>query len=503
MLVALEPDGATPMHRQIYLAIRAAILEGRLAVNTRLPASRVLADDLGVSRTTVLGAYDQLAAEGYIAGRAGGGTRVAADIPRPGGRGSRRPGRGAATGSAAVPDESLSALAGRVRAAYGTFRRDVPTAPFAYGMPALDAFPLSTWSRLMARRWRHAPAAILGNDDGCGFPALREAIAAYALTSRGVRCTPEEVVVTAGAQQGLDLIARLLVNPGDAVWLEEPGFRPARAALVAAGARVVEVPVDDEGIDVSLGRRAAPRARLALVTPSFQSPLGVTMSLRRRLALLAWAREANAWIVEDDYNGEFRYDGRPLASLQGLEQDGARRVIYLGTFSKSMFPALRIGYAIVPPELVDAFAWGRLMSVGHSPLLEQAVLADFIAEGHFARHVRHMRELYAERQQTFVTLAERLVGGLLHVPPLPAGMQLIGWLPSGVSDVVVSREARARGVLVEPLSRHRVLPSEQQGLVLGYVPFRPSEVRRALETLATVIRGIAGTRVYLPSSPSR
>jgi GntR family transcriptional regulator/MocR family aminotransferase len=295
-----------------------------------------------------------------------------------------------------------------------------------------------------------------------------------------------------GAQQGIDIVAKLLTNPGDAVWMEDPGFPPARAAFACADARIVDVPVDDEGIDVAHGLRVAPDARLAFVTPSHQAVLGVTMSLRRRLALLDWAADSNAWIVEDDYNGEFRYDGRPVAAMQGLEHAGAHRVIYLGTFSKTMFPSLRIGYAIVPPELAPAFGWARLTAGGHSPTLEQAVLTDFIAEGHFARHVRRMRDLYAERQSTFLTLAGRLLGGLVRVAPAPAGMQLIGWLPDGISDMRVSREGKRRGVLVEPLSRHRLAPSDEQALILGYAPFRPSEVRRGMTILAEAVRAARG-----------
>jgi GntR family transcriptional regulator / MocR family aminotransferase len=498
MLLVLRRDGRIPMHRQIYLALRAGILERRLAGGARLPSTRALASDLAVSRTTVLGAYDQLAAEGFITSKAGGGSRVLGVVPTPGSRGPSVPRSLPRLRNA---DEAglkeISVLAASMMAAYGesteagvaeaTASRRV-CAPFTPGIPALDAFPTGTWALLTARRWRRDPAELLLPDDGPGYRPLREAIAEYAFMARAIRCTADQVIITAGAQQGIDLAARLLLNPGDEVWMEEPGLPPVRAAFAGVGARVVPVPVDDEGIDVARGRAAAPKARLAFTTPSFQAPLGVVMSLQRRLALLDWAVAARAWIIEDDYNGEFRYDRRPLASLQGLEHPGSRRVILLGTFSKTLFPALRLGYAIVPPELVHAFALARLTADRHSPVVEQAVLADFIAQGHFARHMRRMCALYAKRQGSFVSLARSVLGDLLRVEPAPAGMRLLGWLPPGVGDERVARQAAKRGIDVVPLSRLRLVPSRLGALLLGYAPFSAAETRQGLAVLAEVIR---------------
>jgi GntR family transcriptional regulator/MocR family aminotransferase len=272
--------------------------------------------------------------------------------------------------------------------------------------------------------------------------------------------------------------------------MEEYGYGPAHAAFTSVGARVIGVPVDDEGLDVARGRSAAPAARIAVVTPACAAPIAATMSLRRRLALLDWAHESQAWVIEDDYNGEFRYQGQPLAAMQGLEHPGARRVIYLRTFSRTLFPALRLGYAVLPTELVEPFTRARVLADRHSPTLEQAVLADFIAEGHFARHVRRMRQLYAERQGAFLDLASRQLGGLLRIGPAAAGIRLVGWLPPRVSDERVAAEAARRGVLVEPLSRQRLGHADMQGLILGYVPFRPAETRRALAKLAQAIREV-------------
>jgi GntR family transcriptional regulator / MocR family aminotransferase len=331
---------------------------------------------------------------------------------------------------------------------------------------------------------------MLSPDDGPGFAPLREAIAEYVVNARAVRCTPDRIVITAGAQQAIDLIARLLLNPGDLVWVEEYGYRPARAAFAGVGATPIQVSVDDEGLDVEQGRQRAPGARLAFVTPACGAPFGVRMSLRRRLALLDWAYESGAWIVEDDYNGELSYEGRPLAALQGLEHPGAERVIYLRTFTKTLFPALRLGYVVLPLEFVGSFVRARVIADRHSPIAEQAVLADFVTEGHFARHVRKMRELYANRQREFLRLAAVELSELLQFSAAPAGLRLVGRLQSGISDQYVAMEAARRGIIVDPLSGHKGSSSTTQGLVFGYVPFGTEETRRALAVLAKVIRSV-------------
>jgi GntR family transcriptional regulator/MocR family aminotransferase len=362
---------------------------------------------------------------------------------------------------------------------------------FRAGIPALDAFPRALWGRLAARRWRESWIT-LGYCDPAGFAPLREAIATYAAAARGVRCTAEQVIVTAGSQQAIDLAARLLLDPGDRVWVEEPGYTGTRAALRAADACSVPVPMDAEGISVVDGERLAPNARMACVTPSRGYPIGVTMSAARRLALLAWAERAGAWVVEDDYDSEFRYAGRPLPSLQGM--DGGGRVIYLGTFSKTLFPALRIGYLIVPPGLAGAFATARAAADRHSPTLEQAVTADFLAEGHFARHVRRMRTLYAERRDALLgALRPVTAGGLLELGPCDAGMHVLGWLPPGVDDRAVSAALLARGMEAAPLSRYCTEPPARGGLLLGYAAFSPATLRDAVPRLARVLREEIGS----------
>ncbi|MBV9881099.1 MAG: PLP-dependent aminotransferase family protein [Gemmatirosa sp.] len=481
MQLTLDPHGA-PRHQQIYAAFRVAILRGTLRRGDRLPSTRVLARDLGVSRTTVLGAFARLLAEGYVVGKAGGGTRVATTLPR-------QPHGDPAPPPAAPP--SLSPAA-RALIGEGKWRRvPMEAVPFAAGLPAPDLFPLATWTRLAARRWRLSGHALLMPCDPRGHGPLREAIARYAVAARGVACTAEQVLVVNGAQHAVDLCARLLVGPDDAVWMESPGYLPARGMFAATGARLVDVPVDADGIDVAQGRLMAPDARLAFVTPSYQALLGVTMSLARRLALLEWARDAGAWIVEDDYHGEYRYDSAPVPAMQGLDAHG--RVLYIGTFSKTLSSAIRLGYLIVPEALVEPFARARLLLDRHSPMPEQAFLADFIAGGHFARHIRRTRAAYHERQRAFLALAERELAGLVTFEAIPAGIRLLGWLPPDVSDRAVAAEAARRGVVVEPLSPQLGSAVQPPGLMFGYVTYGAAETRAAMRTLAAVIRDVQAT----------
>jgi GntR family transcriptional regulator/MocR family aminotransferase len=346
------------------------------------------------------------------------------------------------------------------------------------------------WARLEARHWKLAPDELLNYSDPAGHYPLRESVAAYLQTSRGVVCTPEQVIITTGSQQGLDLAARLLLDPGEAVWVEDPGYLGARGAFLAAGARVVAVGVDREGLDVAAGRRLEPRARLAYVTPSHQYPLGVTLSLRRRLELLEWASEHSAWIVEDDYDSEYRYRGRPLAALQGLDRQG--RVIYVGTFSKVMMPGLRLGYLVVPPDLVEAFVAGRALMDRHPPGPVQAVLAEFIREGHFVRHIKRTRLLYAERQEALIQALRRHFGGWLEVEGAEAGLHLAAWLPPGIDDQEASRLAAEQGIEALPLSAYSLCRLPRGGLMLGYAAFTPAELAEGVaalrEALAPLMR---------------
>jgi len=499
--LVVDPSADVPLYRQVYEGLREAMLSGRLARGARLPSTRALAADLGVARNTVLQAFDQLRSEGYLQGRRGGGTRARQVIPDSlltVGKGTRT---GRATTRASAPSAARARNAaprissrGRALAETGALliRHPGPHAPFELGVPAADAFPIRLWGKLSARRWRRGDVN-LGELDPAGEEALRAAIAAYLGGARGVRCHADQVLVLNGAQQALHLVAQVLLDPGDSVWIEEPGYVGARVAFLSAGARLAAAPVDDDGLDVEAGVRLAPNARLAYVTPSHQFPLGVVMSAARRLALLAWARATGAWILEDDYDSEFRYTGRPLPSLQGLEaeqRDGASlaHVLYVGTFSKTLVSGLRLGYMVVPDDLVDVFRAARSTVDRHTPTAYQHVLADFIGEGHYYRHIRHVRNLCAERQAALVEGVQARLAGLLDIAPDPAGLHLLARLAPGIDDVQALEAAMERGVRSWALSRFYIRNAPiRGGLALGYGGFDEPQITRGVEELATAL----------------
>jgi GntR family transcriptional regulator/MocR family aminotransferase len=529
LTLALDPEAPRTLQRQLYDALCATILDGRLAPGECLPGTRSLAASLEVSRTTVALVFDQLRAEGYVNGRPRSGTFVAHVLPdthlhavagaRAGSAGAGQPARSSrgrsakravTSGTRAGDTPGGLSRRGRVIASLTVGTTPLVGATgsraFRMGTPALDHFPLQLWGRLLSRRWRGVAAAQLAYAEPHGYAPLRAAIAAYVRQARAVSCDPEQVIVVSGAQQAFDLAARVLLDPGDAVAMEDPGYRGARAAVRGADGVVVPVPVDANGIDVDALRALAPAPRMACVTPSHQFPLGVTLSAARRLALLDWARLHGAWIVEDDFDSEYRFRGRPLPSLQGMDPDG--RVIYVGTFSKTLFPALRLGYVIVPPSLVDAFARARAVVDRHPSSLEQAVLAEFIAEGHFARHVRRMRALYATRQATLLQLLGGDAAEWMRAEPVDAGMHLVAWLRPGLDDSRLSARALEEGVVTSPLSAlsisapARGLPTRgaltgvtlrrgalrRGALMLGVAAFDRDVMARALATLCAVAR---------------
>jgi GntR family transcriptional regulator/MocR family aminotransferase len=477
LLIRIDPGAREPLQRQIYAGIRQAILDGVLAPGQRLPSSRALAEELGVSRTTSLLALEQLLSEGYLATRRGSGTFVASELPDdaprtlqcgPSSRSKHPPlsRRGATLAEVPPPSRRIPG----------------PPRPFRLGTPALDLFPVGLWSQLASRRLRSATSSQLDYGD---CPALREAIAGYVESARGTRCSADEVLVVGGTQRALDLVSRLVLDTGDAAWLEEPGYPGARAALLAAGARIVPVPVDAEGLDIEAGMRRARWARLAYVTPSHQFPLGVPMSLPRRLALLKWASTSEAWVVEDDYDGEFRFGARPIPCLHGLDVDG--RVIYAGSFSKALFPALRLGFLIVPLDLRERLVAARRTTDPQPSLLDQTVLADFIAAGHFERHLRRMRAAYRERLEALADAAHRHCRGALRLRPVLTGLHAVADL-DGVDDRRVFQEAAARGIEATPLSMYFMDASAaRQGLVLGFGSARPEALARGMERLAAAI----------------
>lgn len=487
MFVKLQGDG--PLYHQLYGALRAAILEGRLGPGTRLPSTRTLARDTSVSRNTVLLAYEQLLAEGYTVGKRGSGTYVAAELPDAHWAGAPGPRADPET----IPPPELSEYGRRLVGEPG-FRLPRPLVDrarvyfdFRYGEPAVGEFPQEIWRRLLVRQARAPTMRQLAYGPAVGGDALREAIAAYVRRARAVECTAAQVLVVNGSQQALDLTTRVLVDAGDRVVIEDPTYPGARNVFLAAGATLAPVPVDADGLDTGALPQGRRRARLAYVTPSHQFPAGGVLSLPRRLALLAWAREQDAYILEDDYDSEYRYDARPVESMQGL--DTAGRVIYIGTFSKVLFPALRLGYLVLPSPLVDVFATAKWLTDRGSGTLEQDALAAFIADGHFERHVRRSRTHNAERRATLLEALAEHLGDRVEVTGANAGIHLLAWfrtVPAGEENALVQRAGEA-GVGVYPIAPYFAQPPNRAGLLLGYAALPPSEIREGIKRLATVV----------------
>ena len=480
MLVSL--DGSGPLARQLYRALRGAILGGVLPPGARLPSTRSLATEVGVSRNTVLLAYAQLLDEGYVAGRQGSGTYVPVELPD------------AMTAVAPVPrlaaeparQPRLSQAARRVGSREVTWAPRAGRVPydFRYGRPAFGDFPHATWGRLLARRARRVSDRDLDYGPAAGVPALREAIAGYLQRARAVTATADQVVVVSGSQQGLDLCARVLLDPGARILLEEPHYPGARGVFVAAGAEIVTAPVGPDGIDVGTLGTAARGVRLAYLTPSHQFPTGALMPLARRLVLLRWAARTGAYVVEDDYDSEYRYVGRPVESLQGLDRDG--RVIYVGTFSKLLFPALRLGYLVAPEPLRQPFINAKALADAGSATLEQLALADFIREGHFERHVRRSRARNAGRRTALLEAIGEHFGARATVSAADAGIHVLLWLRDVAARHLRAHLARAEqlGVRAYPVAPCYLTPPRTAGLVLGYGGLAEKQIRDGIALLA-------------------
>lgn len=487
-LLSIDRERDTPLHRQIYDGIRRAILDGLLRPGQRVPSTRVLAADIGVSRLSVLTAYDQLLHEGYLHGLVGSGTFV----------------------NTALPDEKLLARPVMARPVMARPRDPAPARlarlsarrahddgglrPFRMSLPALDEFPHTTWARLVARCARSLTHAHMAYGNPAGVGVLRSAIAEHLRAARAVHCEAEQVLIVSGSQSALRLCATVLLRSGDCVAIEEPGYPGAHAALATTGARIVPVPVDGGGMDIVALERASAagirtgegRVRAACVTPSHQYPLGASMSASRRFAMLDWAERYGAWLIEDDYDSEYRYVSRPLGALQGM--DAHQHVIYIGTFSKVLFPALRVGYVVVPPVLWDAFIAAREALDIFSPTLYQLALADFITEGHFVRHLRHMRGLYLRRRDALLDGIARNCADLLTVHNADAGLHIATTLPDGVNDVDIVQRLSARDLTATALSTCYIGPNRRSGLLLGFGGFSESRIARATHTLGDVLR---------------
>ncbi|NWC96193.1 MULTISPECIES: PLP-dependent aminotransferase family protein [unclassified Pseudomonas] len=496
----IELDRRQGLTRQLYQALRQRVLDGRLVSGTRLPASRDLAAALAISRNSVVRAYDQLYAEGFIEGRVGDGTYVA-QLPQArisSKKLSTKVSTGLSTGLSPglstnwtdLPVDAVSRVIhstalGRIENNHLSLPPTGPPRAFRVGIPAFDLFPFDVWAKLNAAFWRKPDLQQLCYGDPAGDERLRGLIAAYLRSSRGMQCTAEQIVITSGAQQAISLCAQLLVTPGDGVAVENPGYRAAGHAFAIAGATLHGVAVDSEGIDCS-ALNAINGCRLAYVTPSHQYPMGVVMSLARRLELLAWAERTGGWIIEDDYDGEYRYSGAPLAPLAALDRSG--RVLYVGTFGKVAFPALRLGYLVLPTTLVQAFARRRAVDVRHSEVSTQAVMAEFMAAGHFQRHVRRMRRAALSRRNALLAEWPPGVDGVGSVPAVTAGLHLTVPVQGLEREQALIAKAAAVGVEINGLSNYwlpdSTTPVDQRaGLVLGFAGVPEVQISQALARL--------------------
>jgi GntR family transcriptional regulator/MocR family aminotransferase len=483
-MIAVHRNSENPLHRQIYDSFRAMILERRLQPDQQIPSSRTLADELRISRIPVLNAYAQLRAEGYIESRAGAGTFVTNSLSE-----QFLGARPAVSNVVKEPASDAVSRAAKLLPAEGTqwFRG---SGAFSVGQIAYDHFPFRVWSDLVTHHARNVRALSMNYADPMGLEEFREVIAAYLRSARAVNCEPSQIMVVNGSQHALDLSARVLLDPDTPVWVEEPGYEFLRHALTLSRCRLVPVPVDSEGLDVAAGVRLCRKARAAFVTPSHQYPLGSTMSVARRLQLLEWARSSGAWIVEDDYDSEYRYESMPVTSMQGL--DPGSSVIYIGTFSKTLFPSLRLGYIVIPRALVDRFRAVRQANDLCPSHLYQAALADFISAGHFTRHVRRTRLLYAERRNALTQALGTEFGAATEILGTEAGMHLVVTLPPGLSDRRISACAAREGLWLWPLSAAYAGANARQGFILGFGGTKVDEIPHQVRRLGKAVRCESG-----------
>jgi len=480
-VIEVRKRSPNSLYRQVYEGYRKAIVDGSLRTGQRIPSTRVLALELGISRMPVLNAYAQLLAEGYFESRVGSGTVVSRSLPeRIGKTKATTPTKGVNRERRRVSKRSFSLSSAQA------FYRSRGMGPFNASQIAFESFPLALWNSLVTRHARNAKARSLDYGDPMGLSELREAIAEYLRTARGVRCEAEQVMIVSGSQQGLEITTRVLLDPGNHVWMEEPGYRFARSVFAFNGCSIVPVRVDGQGLNVAYGVRKCADARAVLVTPSHQYPLGVTMTASRRLQLLDWAESNGSWIIEDDYDSEYRYEGPPVTSLQGLDRNS--RVVYIGTFSKVLFPSLRVGYLVLPEDLVERFLAARFaLDIGPATF-QQSVLADFIAEGHFARHIRRMRSVYAERRNALIKNLHDQFGSAAQVIGAEAGMHLSAVL-NGIPDQEISAQAAHENLWVAALSAFYLGKKVQHGFILGFGSTSVQQMPAAVRKLCSLVGG--------------
>jgi GntR family transcriptional regulator / MocR family aminotransferase len=477
----LDSSLSLPLYKQLYESIRKSILSGRLKGGLKLPSTRTLATELKVSRNTVKSAFEQLLNEGYIKGKIGAGTYITDDIPDK----LLRVG----IDSALSNNNHLKLKLNKELISQTFPPRYLPEndiIPFQPGIPSLEDFPFKTWLKILNKIGNNFPVNYLKHIDATGYKGLKESIAYYLQTYRAVNCIPEQIIIINGSQQGLDLICRLLLNENDNVLLEDPGYFGIREAIRTSNVNILPVPVDSDGMQIDLASETNNDINLIYTTPSHQFPLGTIMSISRRLKLLEFARQNGTWIIEDDYDSEYRYNGNPLPSLQGM--DKWNRVIYMGTFSKVLFPGLRLGYLVLPSsQLIDSFANEKSIVDRQSPILEQLVTSKFIEEGHFTRHIRKMRILYKERQEFLIKELNKELGDIIKIDPSAAGMHLIAWLPEYLNDKEISSILRKKNVVAYPLSRTVIKFERKPALILGYTAFNKNQTSAAIKILKETI----------------
>ncbi len=458
--IGIDRYDAEPIQQQLARQIRNLVLSGRLKPQAKLPSTRALAEELAIARATVVQSYEQLLGEGYLETRSGSGTRVAAELP----------------------ESLLASTSPRIAsAAPATLPKRQPARPFRQGLVDWEHFPHDEWGKLLGRTWRNPPIALLEHGDSFGWPPLREAIARHLFEWRGISCASGQVIVTAGGMDAFDLIHRAVLRPGDKVWMEEPGYPTARRVLSLDGVVATPVPVDGEGLVVSQGRERAPDARAAFVTPARQYPTGVTMPLARRLELLDWAGAQDAIVIEDDYDSEYRYVGRPLPALMSLDRKA--RVIYTGTFSKVFSPIIRLGFIVVPLSLATAFREARAAHGAPASLMAQPALAAFMASGAFAVHIRRMRRIYAARRAALIAALQAEDRKLFTIDAAPSGLMLLLRLPPGMRDDEKANELEAEGIEAQSLSAHFAGRRKEHGLLLSFAGFTEKELQRAAQKL--------------------